>query len=404
MRLLLLPLLVFAVASADWTSIGPFSGPISAGAASPSSPQTIYVSPQSYPTQFLKSTDGGETWSLTGQLGYFARGIAFHPGNPAVAYAAIGSLCRTTDGGTTWNYVTVPSGTYFNAITYSPAAPQRIYATGYVLPNGVSCMGVTYSTDDGVTWDSVCLDTMSYSMGYAIAPDPTDSSIVYCGGYSGQNANVYKSTDGGVTWTAYLAAANAYYIYALHCSPLDPSIVLAGTYNGGIRRSTDAGETWTSVASYGSVQAFAPIPGNLAEIYASNDTSVFRSTDTGRTWTPAGPRVPGNYVRGLFATTTTDGNALYCGSRTGCYKSTDNGASWTPLTDDVAFAKIPLITLSEVEPLAVYAAYKDNALFKSADAGATWNRMPEFLSCGSLCGVLADPGDPDIVWALEGSG
>jgi len=408
MQLKLLFAVLFAVgaAAADWSCIGPFGGPAMSVAASPSNPQILYASPQGYPTPMLKSTDGGSSWKPAGSMGYYAFNISVHPTNPDNVIAAIGSIVRTTNGGTQWNYATVPGGTYARGLARGLSDPQRAYTTGYVYLNSNTRFGVNVSTDGGATWDSVCVDTTIYGNGYAIAVSPTDPNIVYAGGYPGNGATantvVYKSTDGGSTWAKNLTGINGYWVYAATVSSADPNVVLCGTNTGGIIRSTDAGATWSVATSQYNIQAIAEVPSNLALLYAASDTALLRSSDTGRTWVNTGG-IPGKSIRSVGATGASSAT-VFCATRDGIYRSLTAGGNWQLRTGDVALAKVSAIGIPTADPRTLYAEYKDNAVYKSTDEGATWNRLPDFLSCGSLCGIVIDRNNPQVIWTLEGSG
>jgi len=406
LKLLFAALFVFGTAVADWACIGPFGGPTMSVAASRSNPQIAYASPQGYPTPMLKSTDGGATWRPVGSMGYYAFNISVHPTNPDNVVAAIGSIVRTTNGGTAWNYATVPGGTYARGLSRCLADPQRIYTTGYTYLNNNTRFGVNVSTDGGATWDSVCVDTTIYGNGYAIAVSPTDPNIVYAGGYPGNGATantvVYKSTDGGATWTKNLTGVNGYWVYGMMVSSANQNVVLAGTNTGGIIRSTDAGASWSVATSQYNVQAIAEVPNNPALVYAVSDTALLRSSDTGRTWVNAGG-IPGKNIRSV-GTTAASGATVFCATRSGIYRSLTSGGNWELVTGDVALAKVSAIGIPASGPRALYAEYKENAVYKSTDEGANWNRLPDFLSCGSLCGIVIDRNNPQVIWTLEGSG
>jgi photosystem II stability/assembly factor-like uncharacterized protein len=390
-----------AIGLADWTSIGPFGGPVTAGAASPSNPAVIYASPQGYPVPVLRSTDSGEHWVLGGSLGNNAYGMAVDPANPDVVYGACGSFYRSTDGGTTWGYISMPSGSYVRAAVVNPQNSQTIYTTGYAYDGSNLLLAVHKTTDGGTTWDTTGLDTMYYSMGYALAMDPADTSVVYCAGYSGQYSTVFKTTDAGATWQRLPVASGGYYIYALHVSPADHNIVIAGTYFAGIYRSTDAGATWTQAAPINNVNALAAVPGSPQTIYAAGDSSVYVSGDTGHTWTQCAGHATG-YNQGVLAVSSAI--SLVAGTKAGMFRSVDAGATWQDKTGDVAYAEVPVIAIAPSDLRMMYAEYRNDAVYKTTDAGVSWQRCPEFLSCGGICGFALNPSLPDVVWALEGSG
>src|SRR5437773_3449464 len=104
--------------------------------------------------KFLKSTDGGATWSALNIPG------AFNPG--------------------------LPSGVFISALAIDARSPATVYA-------GASNLGTFKSTDGGTTWTSVLPVSVS-----ALAIDPQTPGVIY----AGATDSVYKSSDGGSTWSA----------------------------------------------------------------------------------------------------------------------------------------------------------------------------------------------------------
>jgi len=137
------------------------------------------------------------------------------------------------------------------------APHPTIAGTLYV---GAADGGVWKTTDGGSTWTPMTDDLSDLSVG-ALVLAPSSPSIIYLGsGEGGYNADfipgigLLKSSDGGVTWTL-PAAVVASEFYRLSVHPTNPLEIVAGTNQGGLR-STDGGETWTNVisrATYGDV-------------------------------------------------------------------------------------------------------------------------------------------------------
>jgi uncharacterized protein (TIGR03437 family) len=146
----------------------------------------------------------------------------------------------------------------------------------------------------------------------AIAIFPGDPHIMYAGGGTGTGiegpntqTGVFKTTDGGVTWTAMNGGLTSPTIDALYVDPANPNLVLAGTEPYGVYRSTDGGQTWTEVGTQVSTgpdpnpnQPTGPAPvqhlGPTADfavvngtIYAAVQNGTVQSTDGGQTWTSA---------------------------------------------------------------------------------------------------------------------
>ncbi len=126
-----------------------------------------------------------------------------------------------------------------------------------VLYAGAVSGGVWKSVDQGASWQP--LDDLMANLAVAsLAMDPTDNLTLYAGTGEGffnldavRGAGVFKTTDGGATWSQLASTANNadfYYVNDIKISPLDRSRIYAAT-NTGLFRSTDGGATWTAILS-----------------------------------------------------------------------------------------------------------------------------------------------------------
>jgi hypothetical protein len=237
-------------------------------------------------------------------------------------------------------------------------------------------------------------------MGYSVCFDPTDTAVVYVGAYAYGYSRVFKTTDAGATWVQTPLNVGGNYVYSVHVSPLDPRIVIVGTYSGGVWRSTDAGASWTRAATFWYVYQLAAVPGHENIIFAGSDTAVWRSLDTGRTWTVSRSGLVGKDIRALIAV---DSTAVFAGTKAGVFATTDCGANWQMTASEFPLGRIPVMAPT-CDHAALFVEFQDNAVFTTTDQGASWTRLPEFLSCGNICGIGFNPDDPNVVWALEGSG
>ncbi len=260
--------------------------------------------------------------------------VAGVPHDPTVYYLGLpeGGVWKTTDGGTVWKPIFdqehVPS---IGAVVVSPSEPNVVYA-GTGDPTGWSYTpgkGVYKSTDAGRTWTNVGLDSTRYID--AMLVSPTDPNDVLAGSYGSRQrgggssavTGVFRSTDGGQTWTRTLYVDAYTGVTGLTRDYSDPQVVYAS-----VERT-----------------AFRLPPAERKELEPIG-VGIFRSTDGGATWKPvAGKGLP-ETARGfeIAAASGTQGERLYAEAQGtgrdagGVYRSDDGGATWTLGTHRIASA------------------------------------------------------------------
>jgi uncharacterized protein (TIGR03437 family) len=256
----------------------------------------------------------------------------------------------------------------------------------------------------------------------AIAIDPQDNQTVYLGGAEG---GVWKTTDGGATWTPLTDFQPALAIGSLAIDPTHPEVIYAGTgeanfnadaYNGmGILKSADGGNTWTLLGSdtfeQESIGALAVDPGNGQIILAAAPGGLYRSADGGQSWQTV---LAGVATSVLF---TPDGNAAYAGVaglgiNTGIYKSLDGGSTWQLSNGVVRFSSQTFrLTLAEApsSPATLYAgavvstgsSSPLSGFYKSTDGGKSWTQIGGNAYCQNQCwynnALAVSPADPNLL-------
>ena len=263
---------------------------------------------------------GGMQWRSIGPYrGSRAVAAAGVPGNSNTFYfgAVDGGVWKTTNAGLTWAPIfdgqPVAS---IGALTVAPSNPQVIYAgTGEsdIRSDLASGDGVYKSVDGGKTWTNVGLrDTRQISR---IVVDPKNADVVYVGALGHAYApnperGVYKSTDGGKTWTHSLDQGPEVGVSDLAIAAANPEVLFAGTWqthrppwstyaplqgaNSGLFRTTDGGTNWTQLkgnglpdGEWGRVGVAVAADGHRAYalIDAGKKSGLYRSDDGGNTWT-----------------------------------------------------------------------------------------------------------------------
>ncbi len=241
--------------------------------------------------------------------------VAGVPGDPSVYYAGgLGGLFKSEDGGASWQSVfNKQSVSSIGAVAVAPSDPATVYAgTGEPnLRNDVAYgNGMYKSTDAGKTWQHLGLEGSGSIARIAI--DPTDPARVFAA-VSGDfykpspERGVYRSLDGGKTWSKVLYTDTHTGASGLAIDPANPKHLLAGMWeawrtpyhlnsggaNDGVYESNDGGDHWSRLRANGMPSGttgridvrFAP--GNPKRVYAlieSSEGTLWRSEDGGKNW------------------------------------------------------------------------------------------------------------------------
>jgi photosystem II stability/assembly factor-like uncharacterized protein len=258
----------------------------------------------------------------------------------------------------------------------------------------------------------------------AIVVDPTDSNLVYAATAQG---GVWKTSDGGATWTPQNDNNVSLAIGALAMDPSNHLVLYAGTgegnfsgdsyYGNGVLNTTDGGATpWAELATstFAGLRfgRLAVTPGTPTRLLAATSSGLFRSIDSGITWNAMGglPAIAATDVVIDPAAPTTVYAAFWGG---GIYKSINAGAvtpTWTKLAGGLPTSNFTRIALgiSASSSQTLYAlmsnsSYSVNQFYVTMDGGTSWSSIG--LPGGNIGGqgfynlnCAVDPTTPDIVY------
>jgi cysteine-rich repeat protein len=404
------------------------SPPLSTSAWTPIGPAPLSVTGSSDPNH-----------NVSGRI----TGIAADPGNANVIYVAPagGGVWKTSDGGATWSPLTDDQSTLsMGAIAVAPSNSSIVYAGTGEANNSADSnygRGILTSTDAGATWTlrtaGGAFDRLTTSK---IVVDPTDPNVAYAAmadfgnnGLFGANTGIWKTTDGGATWTNTTTAINSSLPWSdvaidsnAHLTLYAAAGFLFGAATNGVYKSTDGGATWNLLANgpqgtgFGRI-AIAVGTANSQVIYASASKptnpnfgaliKLMRSDDGGATWTDLTGGTP-NYLggQGWYDTTVivdpADSAIVYLGGQAGAksvLRSTDSGATWSDLSTGGA----PNNTSPHVDHHGV--AFDANGKLLDGDDGGiyrlddptvpSWTDLNGNLETIQFTGIGLHPTDPN---------
>jgi photosystem II stability/assembly factor-like uncharacterized protein len=227
--------------------------------------------------------------------------------------------------------------------------------------------GVWKTTSGGATWKPIFDDQHVASIG-DLAIAPSDSNIIIVGsGEQTAGDGLYRSTDAGATWTN-IGLKDSRFISTVIIDPRNPAIIVVGVLGHpilgvgapseyrGVYRTTDGGKTWTKTLyrdDMAGVSNMAADPDNPRILYAAlwkpfdfrtgpsdspaQDSWIYKSTDEGVTWKPVSedglPSTPRGRV-GLAVAPSTKGQRIFAIMEPGLFRSDDGGAHWRQITKD----------------------------------------------------------------------
>ncbi|MAT39049.1 MAG: hypothetical protein CL946_05535 [Ectothiorhodospiraceae bacterium] len=368
------------------------------------------------------------------------RAVAVHPTNANTAYigAAAGGIWKTTNGGSSWSDIgSGLSSITFGAIAVSPADPNIVFAgTGEVmyLFNSVTYdgQGLFKSTNGGTSWTHITNGFGNQTHFSDIEVSPHNANIVLASlgsGYSHlgslSNEGVWRSTDGGTTWTETLTSGDAFDVCFDPSSSTKAYAALGGgSSSAGFYISTNAGASWTKsnsgLPSTSNIQRIQISQSQsspavfYALIYNSSGTVLYKSTDGGASWSQiaAGTKLGGTYDgtnwndQGFYdlciAVHPTNPNRVIVGN-VELHLST-NGSSFSPLRygggtnawSSVAHVDYHKVVFAPSNPNIVYLGC-DGGVFKSTDAGSNWNSANNNISTLQFYRIASHPTDADKI-------
>jgi photosystem II stability/assembly factor-like uncharacterized protein len=275
-------------------------------------------------------------------------------------------------------------------------------------------------------------------IGFAV--DPKNPAKYFVAVASG---GVWKTVNAGNTWTPVFDNEGSYSIGAIVLDPKNPLVVWVGTgennsqrsvsYGNGVYKSEDGGRSWKNVGLKTSEHigriAIDPKDSNIIYVASQGplwgpggERGLFKTTDGGKTWKNI-LNISENTGVTDVVIDPNDPNTLYCasyqrrrhmwtlidgGPESAIYKSTDAGATWNKLRAGLPAVELGRIglSISPVDSNVIYAtveaADRKGGIFRSSDRGGSWERRNEFDSTAMYYArIVADPKDVDRVYVMN---
>ena len=417
-------------AGLKWRNVGPQLGGRSiAVAGSTARPKEYFFGATG--GGLWKTTDGGTEWApvTDGQISSSSVGaVQVCPKNPDVVYIGMGEVdlrgniipgdgvYKSTDDGKTWKHLGLADTQMIGRIQIDPNNCDHVYvaAQGHAWGKNTQ-RGVFRSTDGGANWQrTLYVDDQTGAVD--VAMDPANPNVLYAGMWQvqekfwsqtdgGPGSGLYKSTDGGTTWTKLtsrlgLPAGAPIGKIGVSVSGANPNRVyaLVEANAGGLFRSDDAGVTWKLVNNSQAIRQRAfyysrvvADPADPDRVYVPN-VSLVRSNDGGANFsTVSGLPHGDNHAMWIDPN---DNNRMIEGNDGGATVSTDGTKTWT--AEDYSTGQFYTVATTNDDPYLVCGQQQDRGTVCVSSTGGTGVVN---ITGGNESGPIAvDPRDSNVFY------
>jgi photosystem II stability/assembly factor-like uncharacterized protein len=345
-----------------------------------------------------RTLDGGQSWEPygTGLPGAFdGPQLAISGPNPQVLMA--GSLFhgvyRSLDGGLTWAPMPSPPFLYVSGIDADPATSGRFL---WRPPT----FGLAVTDDDGETWSRI--DPLSTENVVVSAFDPTTPGAVVAGlSHEHLAGQIFRTDDLGETWSRLPAdGLSGGPVSSIVTHPTQTGIAYAASPVG-VHRTDDGGASWTTLSAIsGSVKLLIDRT-NPRRLWSTTHQGARRSTDGGFTWETASSGLPSFEPPRDIEQAPSLPDTLYIAMQNAVYKSANAGVTWNPVGPFPFPLTLNAVAVDPIDPAILYAGgfgFPDPALYRSDDGGASWHPVAGAVA---ISDVLVDPTNPSIVYSRD---
>jgi len=417
----------------EWRSIGPFRGGRSASVTGvPGKPNLYYFG--STGGGVWRTTDGGNTWDnisdgyFGGSVGsvavstwdnnviYVGGGEATVRGNVSYGYG----MWKSMDAGKTWTPSGLKNSRHIPKIQIHPKNPDLVYAAvlGDLFKSSEE-RGVYRSKDGGKNWERI-LFANADAGAVDLCMDPNNSRILYASTWrirrtpyslesGGEGSALWKSTDGGDTWTNISGndgmPKGTWGIAGVTVSPVNSNRVYAiiENDNGGVYRSDDAGKSWRRTNEDRNLRQrawyYSKIIADTKDedmVYVMN-VSYHKSKDGGKTFQTFNAEHGDHHDLWIAPE---DNQRMAIADDGGGQVSFDGGENWSTYINQPTAQFYRVITDNSF-PYRIYGAQQDNSTVRIShrtDGGSIGLQDWETTAGGESGHLAVDPNDNDVVY------
>jgi photosystem II stability/assembly factor-like uncharacterized protein len=310
---------------------------------------------------------------------------------PGLVYAGLttGAVYQSPDRGQTWTRMgSLPKDGAVNALVQDPENPARLFAA--------TNAGAFLTTDRGGAWKDLQIGGEAGIPVLSLVIDQWKPSTLFAGT---RGRGMFRSTDGGATWSPIVSASDATFsfaeVYDIEIDLQKPDVLYAAVSGTGVVRSTNAGITWTrltpEVSPTGSAVTHVLVRETAGNelLYGTASGAVFRSTDRGDTWAQVRRGLEVDRIFSL-ASARKASETVFAGTMNGAFRSTDFGTTWNPVDD-----KLPRVPTSVALPRSaldqtVFFYGEGLGVIASPDSAKTWAPAQRGLGGSTVTQILGD--------------
>jgi photosystem II stability/assembly factor-like uncharacterized protein len=335
------------------------------------------------------------SWVEIGPEGGEIRGLAFNSKNTNEMYAisSSGQAFRSTNSGESWQRIAFLDDSLQDIVCH-PSSQDLICVLG--------SRSVFKSSDGGKTWTKYLLAKGCFANEGQIAIHPTDPLILYVAGNhfsSGKRSMaVLKSVNGGKTWAVTRLApfSNEGYAYFISVNPTNPNTVYTGGYYLDKKRpyvfkTLDAGKNWQDITGTVTGIPYDMVidPTNPSKIYVATSMAIYRSSDGGRTWLQSN----GSPFGRALGIDSSKPNILY---DTWCiYKSVNGGIDWGVYRTESGAQCFKFLVFSNKVFFSSAAG-----VWKSLNGGVTWKSSYSGIKATEVPTLAIASSSPNLIYSI----